>query len=51
MTEVVLAPFWVWLVFGETAGVYTLLGGALLLIAVTVDALTGIRDRSLPDSG
>jgi len=51
MTEVVLAPFWVWLVFGETAGVFTLLGGALLLIAVIVDALTGIRDRSLPDRG
>lgn len=45
MTEVVLAPFWVWLVFGETAGVFTLIGGALLLAAVAVDAVTGVRDR------
>ncbi len=48
MTEVVLAPLWVWLVFGETAGVFTLIGGALLLTAVALDALTGIRDRGLP---
>jgi drug/metabolite transporter (DMT)-like permease len=45
MTEVVLAPLWVWLVFGETAGVFTLVGGALLLAAVAGDAITGIRDR------
>jgi len=45
MTEVVLAPFWVWLVFGETAGVFTLIGGALLLAAVAADAITGVRDR------
>lgn len=47
MTEVVLAPFWVWVVFGETAGVFTLIGGALLLAAVAADAITGIRDRRL----
>ena len=45
MTEVVLAPFWVWLVFGETAGVFTLIRGALLLAAVAADAITGVRDR------
>lgn len=32
--EVPLAPFWVWLVFGETQNTATLLGGALVLIAV-----------------
>jgi drug/metabolite transporter (DMT)-like permease len=47
MTEVVLGPFWVWLFFGETAGLFTLVGGVLLLAAIAGDALTGIRDRRL----
>lgn len=47
MTEVILGPLWVWLVFGETAGLFTLAGGALLLAAIAGDALTGIRDRKL----
>lgn len=47
MIEVVLAPFWVWLFLGETAGVFTLAGGALLLCAIAGDALTGIRARSM----
>jgi drug/metabolite transporter (DMT)-like permease len=47
MTEVVLGPFWVWLVVGETAGLLTLIGGALLLAAIAGDALTGIRERRL----
>jgi drug/metabolite transporter (DMT)-like permease len=47
MTEVVLAPFWVWLLLGETAGVYTLIGGALLLAAIAADAITGTRDRRM----
>jgi drug/metabolite transporter (DMT)-like permease len=50
MTEVVLAPFWVWVVFGETAGVFTLVGGALLLAAVAADAITGVRDRKMNGS-
>jgi len=45
MAEVVLAPLWVYLVYGETAGRFTLLGGALLLAAIAGDALTGLRDR------
>lgn len=32
--DVPLAPLWVWLVFGETASVYTLAGGAIVLAAV-----------------
>lgn len=46
MTEVVLGPLWVWLVLGETAGLLTLVGAALLLAAIAGDALTGIRARS-----
>jgi drug/metabolite transporter (DMT)-like permease len=45
MIEGVLAPLWVWLFLGETAGVFTLAGGALLLCAIAGDALTGIRAR------
>ena len=48
MAEVVLAPLWVYLVYGETAGMLTLLGGALLLAAIAGDALTGLRDQRQP---
>ena len=48
MTEVVLGPFWVWLFLGETAGVYTLAGGAILLCAIAGNALSGLRRRPPP---
>ncbi len=47
MTEVVLAPLWVWLVLGETAGVFTLLGGALVLGAIYWDAVSGLKQRRM----
>lgn len=45
LTEVVLGPLWVWLAFNETAGAFTLIGGALILAAVAGDALSGERQR------
>ncbi|MGI9413787.1 MAG: DMT family transporter [Hyphomicrobiales bacterium] len=48
MTEVVLGPFWVWAFLGETAGTYTLLGGAILLAAIAGNALSGLRRRPPP---
>jgi len=52
MAEAVLGPLWVWLVFAETAGRLTLVGGVLLLAAIAGDAITGIRERRLSaDSG
>ncbi len=45
MAEVLLGPLWVWLILGETAGVYTLLGGAVLLAAIVGNALSGLRRR------
>ena len=42
-TEVLLAPFWVWLAMGETASAGTLLGGAILLAAILFNALSGAR--------
>ena len=48
MTEVVFGPFWVWLFLGETAGVYTLLGGIILLIAIASNAISGLRLKPIP---
>ncbi len=47
MVEVMLAPIWVWLFLNETASLNTFLGGAILLIAVAVNALSGARQRGL----
>jgi len=43
LAEVLLAPIWVWLFLGETAGANTLFGGALLLAAIVGNALSGKR--------
>ena len=48
MTEVVFGPLWVWLFLGETAGSYTLLGGGVLLVAITGNALSGLRRKPIP---
>jgi len=43
MTEPVLAPVWVWLVLGETVGVTTFVGGAIVLSSVLVQGFFGSR--------
>lgn len=43
LAEVLLAPVWVWLLLGETAGLKTLIGGAILLAAIAGNALSGKR--------
>ncbi len=48
LTEVVLGPVWVWLAFAEVPSPETLLGGALVLLAVVGRALTGMRRRTPP---
>lgn len=48
MTEVVLGPIWVWLFLGETAGPYTLIGGAILMAAIAGNAVTRLRHRPPP---
>lgn len=45
MAEVILAPIWVWLFLGETVSRGTLIGGAMLLLALTGNALSGMRSR------
>jgi drug/metabolite transporter, DME family len=42
-TEVVLAPVWAWLVVGEAPAFWTLVGGTIVLGAVTIQAIAGTR--------
>ncbi len=60
MTEVVLAPLWVWIWPGEVPSVATLLGGAVILGAVVwlmlvshdlPDAAPSSRLAAIPDAG
>lgn len=41
--EVMLAPLWVWLFLNETASTATFIGGAILLVAVIMNGLSGAR--------
>ena len=50
MTEVLLGPFWVFIFMGETAGLFTWIGGAVLLSAIVLNALSGLR-RAPPPGG
>ena len=47
MVEVMLAPIWVWLLLGETASAATFMGGAILLVAVGLNAVAGARARMI----
>ncbi|MCR9157586.1 MAG: DMT family transporter [Rhodobacteraceae bacterium] len=48
LAEVLLGPLWVWLFLGETASIYTLIGGAILLAAIAGNALSGKRRKPPP---
>ncbi len=45
LAEVILGPFWVWLLLGEAVGTNTVIGGAILLTAILGNAMLGIRRR------
>lgn len=45
LTEVVLGPVWVWLGVGEVPTLYTMIGGMIVLGAISVQALSGVRRR------
>lgn len=51
LAEVLLGPLWVWFFLGETASVNTLIGGAVLLAAITGNALSGKRRKPPPLTG
>ena len=48
MTEVVLGPLWVWIFLGETASLYSLGGGLILMLAIAGNALSGLRRKPVP---
>jgi drug/metabolite transporter (DMT)-like permease len=48
MTELLLAPLWVWLGVGEVPSGYTLIGGAVVMAAIAFQALSGARRRRPP---
>ncbi|MFT5504349.1 MAG: DME family drug/metabolite transporter [Gammaproteobacteria bacterium] len=48
LTEVLLGPFWVWWIIGETVDFYTLLGGFVLMLAIAGNALSGLRRKPVP---
>jgi len=45
LLEVVLGPIWVWIGVGEAPSASTLQGGALVLFALLLNELAGLRDR------
>lgn len=48
LAEVLLGPVWVWLFLGETASINTLMGGAVLLVAIAGNAISGKRRKPPP---
>jgi DME family drug/metabolite transporter len=42
-TETIFGPLWVWLAFGEAPLRTTLMGGGLILVAILLKAVTGVR--------
>ena len=47
MSELVLAPLWVWLAVGEVPSAFTLAGGAIVMAAIALQALSGARRRRI----
>jgi len=45
LAEVVLGPFWVWLILDEVLTVNTIIGGVVLLLAIAGNALSGQRRK------
>jgi drug/metabolite transporter (DMT)-like permease len=48
LAEVLLGPFWVWLLLGETITLNTLVGGGVLLAAIAGNAVSGMRRKPPP---
>jgi len=46
LTEVIMGPIWVWLILGEVPTWLGLLGGSIVMGAVLVNALTGLRRQN-----
>jgi drug/metabolite transporter, DME family len=50
LLEVILAPIWVWLAFGEVPAPLSLMGGAIVLCALATHSALSLR-RSKPPVG
>jgi drug/metabolite transporter (DMT)-like permease len=48
LLEVVLGPLWVWLALSETPSAATLVGGAIVMLAVATQTLVGTPQSALP---
>jgi drug/metabolite transporter (DMT)-like permease len=48
LLEIVLGPLWVWLALGEHPGTTTLIGGAIVLGAVAIEAIGEPEEPSVP---
>ena len=48
LAEFVLGPVWVWFFLGEIASKNTLIGGSILLLAITANAISGKRWKPPP---
>jgi DME family drug/metabolite transporter len=48
MIEVLLSPIWVWLLLAETSSPMTFLGGAIVLVAIAYNALSGLGRARAP---
>lgn len=44
LLEAILGPLWVWLAVGEEPGARTLVGGAVVIVTLSANALLGLRD-------
>ena len=49
LLEVVLGPLWVWLAIDERPSTATLVGGAIVILAVVIQARGGAPRRDVPD--
>ncbi len=46
LLETILGPFWVWLALGENPGFYSIVGGAIVLLTLTINAFMSLREES-----
>ena len=47
MVEPVLAPIWVWMGVGEIPGLTTIVGGAIIFLAITIDGILNIKSSEI----
>ena len=48
LLEIVLGPLWVWIALGERPGTTTLIGGAIVLAAVVIEAIGEPDEPAVP---